>query len=220
MLAKSSRDKTFIQRSGAMAAVVGLHLVGLVAAFHARARQESPVEATAIHMAFLQETSPAPQPAPELPPPPLEQIAPPRIEAPMVLIPIIDVPEAPVLTAAQAEPPPVAEAPVVVRSTEPVLLREQEVEYIRRPEPQMPRAARQARLQGEVLVWALIDTEGRPREVRVHRSSGHEQLDRAGCEAVLRALFRPYQRDGESRSAQVIIPIEFRFASSRAAKRF
>jgi len=202
-----------------MAAVIGLHLVALVAALHARARQQHPVEVPAVRMTFLQEASPVPQPAPELPPPQLDHIPPPQIEVPVVLIPLVEVPEPQAVTAVLPPPPPAAAPPVVVASTEPPLLSAQEVEYIRRPEPQMPRAARLARLQGEVLVWALIDAEGRPREVRVHRSSGHEQLDRAGCEAVLRALFRPYRRDGESRSAHVIIPIEFRFASSRTANR-
>jgi protein TonB len=84
-----------------------------------------------------------------------------------------------------------------------------DVDYLRMPAPRYPRAAKQARLQGTVLVWVLIDSEGHPRDVRVHRSSGYEQLDREGCDAVRRAMFRPYRRDGVGRSAQVIVPIEF-----------
>lgn len=221
LLAKPSQGKAFGQRGAALAAVAGLHLAVLVVALHMRGREEPPAQAAMIQLAFLQEESAPPPPAPQLPPPLLEQMPMPQIQVPVVLIPAIEVPESRALTAAptpQAPPAP-APAPVVASSAEPLLLSEEQVDYVREPQPQYPRAARQARLQGEVLVWVHIDTDGRPREVRVHRSSGYEQLDRAGCDAVSRALFKPYRLDGESRSAQVIIPIAFRIGGVRTASR-
>jgi protein TonB len=220
LLAKSSQGNSFTQRSGALAAVVGLHLVALVVAVNARTREERPIEGTIIQMAFLQEEPAPPEPVPQLAPPSLEQMAPPEIVAPQVLIPVIDIADSRAITAAPpAPPPPPAAAPLVARTAEPVLLSEEQVEYVREPDPQYPRAAKLAKLQGKVLVWVLIDTDGRPREVRVHRSSGHEQLDRAGCDAASRALFKPYRQDGVSRSAHVIIPIEFRIGAVRTASR-
>ncbi len=97
----------------------------------------------------------------------------------------------------------------MARSDEPVMLDVDQVDYIRMPEPRYPRSAKQARLQGTVMVWVLIGTDGRPREVRVHRSSGYEQLDREGCDAVLHTQFKPYRLNGETRIAQAIVPIEF-----------
>ncbi len=47
-----------------------------------------------------------------------------------------------------------------------------------------PRSAIRARLQGDVLVAVLFDTEGRLAEVSVKRSSGHPQLDEAAVAAV------------------------------------
>ena len=222
LLAKPSQGRVFGQRGAALTAVAGLHLVALLAALHMRGREEPPAQGTMIQVAFLQEETAPPSPAPQLPPPQLEQMPMPEIQVPVVLIPTIDVPESRALTAAPvppAPPPPPMAAPAVATSAEPLLLSEEQVDYIREPQPQYPRAARQARLQGEVLVWVHIDTDGRPREVRVHRSSGYEQLDRAGCDAVARALFKPYRLDGESRSAQVIIPIAFRIGGVRTASR-
>jgi periplasmic protein TonB len=219
LLAKPPHGKASIRRGGALVAVVALHLVVLVVAIKARTRVERPVETTVIQMAFLQEENALPEPAPQLPQPPLEQMRPPEIITPQIQIPVIDIPDSRAITAAPPPPPPPAAAPVVARSTEPVQLSEEQVEYLREPDPQYPRAAKLAKLQGKVLVWVLIDTEGRPRDVRVHRSSGHEQLDRAGCDAALRALFKPYRLDGESRSAHVVIPIEFRIGAVRTVSR-
>jgi periplasmic protein TonB len=127
---------------------------------------------------------------------------------PVVLIPVIDVPDSRALTT-PPQPPPPAVKQVVARSEEPVMLDVDQVDYIRMPAPRYPRAAKLARLQGTVMVWVLIGTDGKPREVRVHRSSGYEQLDREGCDAVLQTQFKPYRLQGEARIAQAIVPIEF-----------
>jgi protein TonB len=122
------------------------------------------------------------------------------------------------ITAAPAPTPPPAAAPVVVHDNQPVMVDIQEVDVLREPAPPYPRAARQARLQGKVLLWVQIDEEGRPRQVRVYQSSGHEQLDREGREAVARALFKPYSRNGRPQAATFLFPVEF-VLSVRTANR-
>lgn len=216
LLAKPSKGKAFTQRSGALAGVIGLHLVVLVVAINARMNVDRPPVAASIQVALLADESPPHEAPPELPPPQLQP--PPDMDIPPILVPVIDIPDSRAIAVAQPPPPPPVAAPVVARREEPVMLDVDQVDYIRLPDPRYPRAAKQARLQGTVLVWVLIDTEGHPAQVRVHRSSGHEQFDREGCEAVSRALFKPYRQNGERRSAQVIVPIEFTLTVRTASR--
>ena len=55
----------------------------------------------------------------------------------------------------------------------------------------------------------LVDSEGRPAQIQVERSSGFERLDSAAREAVAKFLFRPYEVNGIAQPAQVLIPIGF-----------
>jgi protein TonB len=145
--------------------------------------------------------------------PQLEQprLTPVAIPMPRVELPPDDVLAPTAITVvASAEPPappaarhPGADAPVPVDS----------VEYLRQVPPRYPPQARRARAQGIVYLSVVIDHDGRPREVRIHRSSGSELLDSAARDAVLQFLFRPYRENGVARSAQVIVPVEFSLKS-------
>lgn len=92
-------------------------------------------------------------------------------------------------------------------------------DYLRTPAVVYPPAAKRARAQGLVHVRALVDLEGRANEVSVARSSGFELLDRAACEAVRGALFKPYRRNNVARSMVVIVPIDFNLKPSRGLGR-
>ncbi|HTQ36757.1 MAG TPA: TonB family protein [Steroidobacteraceae bacterium] len=185
-------------------------MAALLVMVHARVHADrTPREPVLLHAEILSE-APRTPPRPVLAPPQIVQIVVPPLEIPVAIIPEAQA------VAARTEPAPVAApsvspapAPSVVRDSAPVMLDVDQVDYVRRPSPHYPRAARQARLQGTVLVWVLIDADGRPREVRVERSSGYEQLDREGCDAVSHALFKPYRENGAARSAQAIVPVEF-----------
>jgi protein TonB len=76
--------------------------------------------------------------------------------------------------------------------------------------PEYPPRAIDLDLHGTVLVRALLDPEGDPREVRVHRSSGHALLDHAAVAAVSRWAFEPASRDGLRIPAWVEVPVHFR----------
>jgi len=55
----------------------------------------------------------------------------------------------------------------------------------------------------------LIGEDGDPVEVRVHRSSGSELLDRAARSAVERWAFPPAQVGGRRVAAWVEVPVRF-----------
>jgi protein TonB len=65
------------------------------------------------------------------------------------------------------------------------------------------------RESGRVLLRALINKEGVPRQVIVSTTSGHARLDEAAVSAVRSARFQPYSQNGMALEVWVQIPIEF-----------
>lgn len=63
--------------------------------------------------------------------------------------------------------------------------------------------------QGEVLVRVRLDTAGTAVEIVLHRSCGHQLLDRAALAAVREWHFHPAVRDGRAVAAWVEIPVRF-----------
>lgn len=200
-------NRKFLARRGSAFAVVAvLHVVALVVLVHARVRADTAPQVAVMHVDFI--TAEVPREIPRQVP---SDLAPMPVQ---VMMPVVDIPATRVadthaITVSAMPAPVTAPAPPSGPPGEPVMLSSEQVDYLRRPMPHYPRAARQARIQGTVLVWVLIGEDGRPREVRVHRSSGHVQLDREGCDAVREALFRPWVQQGSPRRAQVIVPVEF-----------
>jgi protein TonB len=84
------------------------------------------------------------------------------------------------------------------------------LEYARAPAPSYPRAALREGVEGTVLLQVLVDVDGRPLRVDVHRSSGDRRLDLAARDQVLRHWrFRPAIRDGRAVRAIGLVPIDF-----------
>lgn len=78
------------------------------------------------------------------------------------------------------------------------------------PAPIYPPRARRAGLQGEVVLRIRVGADGLPREVRVIRSSGHAELDRAAQRQVMaRWRFEAPQVDGRSIEAWGDVPVRF-----------
>lgn len=80
-------------------------------------------------------------------------------------------------------------------------------EAIRRRTPHYPSAAREARIEGTVLILALIGDDGRVRDTRIVRSI--PQLDRAAEETVRIWRFKPATHRGEPVEVWVQIPVRF-----------
>jgi TonB family protein len=83
------------------------------------------------------------------------------------------------------------------------------VEYLRATPPVYPRESQRRREYGTVILRILVDADGRPAQIRIERSSGHERLDAAARKAAENFLFRPYEVNGIRQAAQVRIPIGF-----------
>jgi protein TonB len=104
------------------------------------------------------------------------------------------------------EPTTTAIAPNPASVTPPMI---DSVEYVRAPPPVYPRESQRKREHGTVVLRVLVDALGRPAQIQVEHSSGHERLDTAARDAVAKFLFRPYEVDGIAKPAQVLIPIGF-----------
>lgn len=112
-------------------------------------------------------------------------------------------PSAPASTAAVAAPaPPVAAAPAAPKTIT-------GVEYIRPPQPVYPSIARRMGESGTVLLRVLIGEKGQAEQVVIQKSSGSSNLDEAGRQAVMRALYKPYIEDGKAIPVYALVPINF-----------
>jgi protein TonB len=77
------------------------------------------------------------------------------------------------------------------------------------PAPVYPRASRQLREQGEVLIAVYVSADGKPEKVELRRGSGHERLDQAALEAVRRWRFDPARKGEGVLAAWVEVPVRF-----------
>lgn len=159
----------------------------------------------------LQETPPPQPPRPVTIQKPRPQtpstVAPRRVESPPA-------PQTPVLSEQGELAPDVPDAPnapaTPTIATPAAPLPGVRLEYARAPAPSYPRAALREGVEGTVLLQVLVDVDGRPLRVDVHRSSGDRRLDLAARGQVLRHWrFRPAIRDGRAVQAIGLVPINF-----------
>jgi protein TonB len=117
------------------------------------------------------------------------------------------VPDAPV----QTEMSTVAEKTPVIGTPAPGsgITREARPLYRINPPPPYPRIARKRGFQGVVVLEVLVDTSGRPADLRVLSSSGHPILDRTAMAAVKHWVFEPGTRGEEKIKMWVRVPIRF-----------
>ena len=81
---------------------------------------------------------------------------------------------------------------------------------IHRVEPVYPRAAIAARIQGEVLLQAVIGRDGTIQGLRVVR--GHPLLAPAALQAVLQWRYRPYLLNGQPIEVETQVLVNFRLS--------
>ncbi len=81
--------------------------------------------------------------------------------------------------------------------------------YRQNPPPEYPRIARRRGYEGTVRIDALVDEDGRVREVKIRKSSGHAALDRAALSAVKKWRFEPGRRGAEPVRMWVEVPVRF-----------
>jgi len=77
------------------------------------------------------------------------------------------------------------------------------------PDPEYSEEARKAKYQGTVVLWLIVDANGRPRDIRVARSLGMG-LDQKAMEAVRNWKFEPAMKDGRPVAVQMNVEVSFR----------
>ncbi|HJP97018.1 MAG TPA: energy transducer TonB, partial [Rhodanobacteraceae bacterium] len=129
---------------------------------------------------------PPPMPPPPAPPPPQEQT-------------VMSTPAAPPRPPAPP-PPPADVAPSV------------DISYKNRNPPKYPIQALRQGHQGEVLLAITINAAGAVVDVKVQKSSGYRELDRAAEEAARGWRFNPGIQNGKPSGGVVLVPVNFSLA--------
>lgn len=81
--------------------------------------------------------------------------------------------------------------------------------YLNNPKPPYPAAAFKMRIEGTVVLKALVKPDGTCGEVLLGKSSGNDLLDRSALETVALWKFTPAKSQGKEVSQWVSIPITF-----------
>ncbi|HVI53878.1 MAG TPA: TonB family protein [Luteibacter sp.] len=196
----------------AMSAAIALNAAALIAVMRPMVAQmaDTPPSPKTFVLQFVE------PPPPVKPPPPIELERLPtkapvvthvqkQVEAlPVVAPPVASdegsVPMTPPAAAVDTVSPPAVQAGPV----------EATLAYVSAPAPRYPAQAIRGHMQGTVTLRVLVDETGKPLEVIVESSSGHELLDRAARDQVLaRWRFQPAQANGHQVRAWARIPVTF-----------
>jgi len=77
------------------------------------------------------------------------------------------------------------------------------------PEPEYSEEGRKLKTQGSVVLWLVVDTDGRPRNIRVRRALG-VGLDEKAVEAVSKWRFAPARLNGRPVAVEINVEVNFR----------
>ncbi|MGD8921725.1 MAG: energy transducer TonB [Candidatus Zixiibacteriota bacterium] len=88
-------------------------------------------------------------------------------------------------------------------------------EMIYESQPEYPRLAKEAGLEGTVWVQALVDKEGTVRKAQVARSSGTAALDEAAVKAAYDCKFKPGIQNGRPVAVWVTYKVDFQISSGQ-----
>jgi protein TonB len=106
-------------------------------------------------------------------------------------------------SSAGAPPPPPPKAPSRIKLGGQV----QAAKIVAQPQPLYPALARQARIQGNVVLHAIIDKDGRVGQLEV--VSGHPLLVQAALDAVKQWRYQPTQLNGDPVEVDTTITVSF-----------
>jgi protein TonB len=77
------------------------------------------------------------------------------------------------------------------------------------PTPVYPDLARNAGIEGQAVVQALVDTDGSVIDAKILKSSGNTSLDNEAVQAAMRATFTPAKQRDQAVRVWVSIPYRF-----------
>ena len=133
---------------------------------------------------IIKQLKPPPTPPPPTPPPPVEEVSQNAVQA----------------------PPPAPPAPPAPPSD---ITAAQDLSYNSKITPRYPPQALRQHEEGTVILMILVGVDGLPKDVKVEKSSGHRDLDRAAMEAVRKYRFNPEIRNGKKVEGYARVPITF-----------
>lgn len=151
-------------------------------------------------------------PTPTLMPPPEVRVTEPAPPAPppaAVVASVVPAPATPAV-ATPAEPAPVRTQPAPPPAiTAPPVLPASAIRYRVPPPVEVPLASRRLRESGTVLLRVLVDAQGLPRQITLHKSSGFARLDEQALAAMRQARFQAVNTDGQAIEWLVIAPLQY-----------
>ena len=87
----------------------------------------------------------------------------------------------------------------------------QDISVLSKPAPNYPRSVLMRRTGGTTVLLIKINEQGRAVSVKVERSSGNDQIDKAAMKAAQKVRLKPYIVDGKARSITVRVPYQLKF---------
>ena len=148
------------------------------------------------------------KPAPPKPPPKPKPVIKP-VAKPVIKPMARPVEQPPALPQPVAAPAP-APAPPAAPAPKPVTPASASAGYLKNPAPEYPPLALRRNWEGTVLLRVHVLGSGKPGEIQIQKSSGHEQLDDAALAAVKRWSFVPAKQGDTPIDGWVSVPVDFK----------
>jgi periplasmic protein TonB len=202
MSSRSARARKSFWRRGPLGIfIVAVHAVLIYVAATTMGILKAPDFAKPIEAIFIDQPQEQHEPVkvikpeletPVVDPPPIEDTIP-EIEVP------VDQP-APAAITAETSPAPPAET--------------SDMKVTNRVDPVYPPASRRAGEEGTGVFRVLVDTNGRPLEVQVMKSSGFPRLDEAAVTAIHKWRFRAAVANGQAVQSWTRVQVQFRLENA------
>ncbi|GAA5099529.1 energy transducer TonB [Wohlfahrtiimonas larvae] len=87
----------------------------------------------------------------------------------------------------------------------------QDISVLSKPAPNYPRSVLMRRTGGTTILLIKINEQGKAVSVRIEKSSGNDQIDKAAMTAAHKVRLKPYIVDGKAQSIVVRVPYQLRF---------
>ena len=142
--------------------------------------------------------------------------APPQPHAAPVPVPVaVPVPMPMPVPATAAETPAIEAISLPIPIAADPVTPGMDVELVPRsmPKPVYPRAELARGIEGTVLVRLRVNRAGEPVEIRLERSSGSPNLDRAALDAARKWRFQPTMQGGGAVEVEGTVPVRFSILS-------
>lgn len=203
-------------RRAAAAMTLGLHLLGALALWQTGRTVVAHIAPPPIQVSLLQERQHPPEPQPQqrpstpdpLPQQPALALPVPEFEtampSPRAVQAAVQPAVIPAPTAAEPAPAQIAPQPPQPKTVAASALR-----YRVEPAVEVPLLSRRAGEHGRVALRVVFDTQGRPREIQLQRSSGFARLDAQALEAMKAARIAPIVEDGRAIEVMAVAWLEY-----------